>query len=178
MLQAAPEYLPCSDGSLAGSAGSHGKLLPVDASFSVLLLYDVRSIFLGLFVSLLLLGCSSRPRNKPDRKLVFNTNAPSRSVRSPVQPRGDVVSSGQRVNRSLFDVTRLWGRVASVNEKLRFTVLDFSLARMPENHQELSVYRGGQKIGAVRVSGSSFDNHIAADIVRGTLQIGDEVRPE
>lgn len=70
------------------------------------------------------------------------------------------------------------GRVASVNPTLRFVVMDFPLRKMPALEQRLNVYRNGQKIGEVKVTGPSLDTTIAGDIITGEAQIGDEVRED
>ncbi len=68
------------------------------------------------------------------------------------------------------------GKVASVNAALRFAVLDFYLTQLPPIDQLLSVYRQGQKVGEVKISGPVRDNNIVADITAGEAQVGDEVR--
>jgi hypothetical protein len=70
------------------------------------------------------------------------------------------------------------GRVAAVNDKLRFVVIDFSLSRVPEVEQRLNVYRQGQKTGEVRVSGPTINQNTVADILSGEVQVGDEVRTD
>lgn len=70
------------------------------------------------------------------------------------------------------------GRVAAVNDKLRFVVLDFGLSRVPEVEQRLNVYRHGQKIGEVKVSGPTINQNTVADILSGDVQVGDEVRAD
>jgi hypothetical protein len=67
------------------------------------------------------------------------------------------------------------GKVASVNPTLRFVVMDFPLQRMPALDQRLNVYRSGQKVGEVKVTGPSLDTTIAGDILTGEAQIGDVV---
>jgi hypothetical protein len=68
------------------------------------------------------------------------------------------------------------GRVATVNLPLRFVVLDFSLNPSPATGDRLNVYRRGQKVGEVNVTGPELNHNIAADIVAGEAQPGDEVR--
>jgi hypothetical protein len=70
------------------------------------------------------------------------------------------------------------GKVASINANLRFVVIDFSLSRVPELEQRLSVYRQGQKVGEVKISGPTINQNTVADIVTGEAQLGDEVRAE
>ena len=73
---------------------------------------------------------------------------------------------------------QLTGKVASVNSELRFVVLDFSVGDMPGINQRLGVYRAGQKVGQVKVTGPQSDTNIVADMVEGEAHVGDEVRQE
>jgi hypothetical protein len=70
------------------------------------------------------------------------------------------------------------GRIASVNRDLRFVVVDFALHALPPLGKRLSVYRTGQKVGEVRISGPSQSSNIAADLTAGEAQVGDEVRED
>jgi len=70
------------------------------------------------------------------------------------------------------------GRVAAVNSAGRFVVLSFPLGSMPPLEKRLNVYRGGLKVGEVKVSGPQLDINIDADIVAGECQPGDEVRED
>ena len=70
------------------------------------------------------------------------------------------------------------GRVASVNVPGRFVVLTFPLGTIPPLEKRLNIYRGGLKVGEVKVTGPQLDINIDADIVAGECRIGDEVRDE
>jgi hypothetical protein len=70
------------------------------------------------------------------------------------------------------------GRVVSVNPPLRYVVMDFRLRNFPVLDQRLSVYRDGQKVGEVRVTGPILGTAAAGDIVAGQAQAGDEVRED
>ena len=72
--------------------------------------------------------------------------------------------------------SRLVGRVALVNPTGRFVVLNFPLGRMALVDQRLNLYRGGVKIGEVRVTGPQREANIVADLVAGDAEIGDEAR--
>ena len=50
--------------------------------------------------------------------------------------------------------------------------------RLPALEQRLIVYRGGLKVGEVKVSGPQQDDNIVADIVAGQAEAGDEVRDQ
>lgn len=68
------------------------------------------------------------------------------------------------------------GRVHSLNPGLRFLVADYTLGGMPPLHSRLGVYRNNEKIGEIRLSGPERNGFVAADILEGVLQIGDEIR--
>jgi tetratricopeptide (TPR) repeat protein len=70
------------------------------------------------------------------------------------------------------------GKVVSVNSALRFVVMDFAIRRLPAMEQRLNIYRSGQKIGEVKVTGPTLEMTVAGDIVAGEAQIGDEVRSD
>lgn len=68
------------------------------------------------------------------------------------------------------------GRIASVKANLRFVVVDFSLSTVPADGTTLGVFRAGQKVGEIRVTGPTIGSNTAADLVAGEAQAGDEVR--
>jgi hypothetical protein len=70
----------------------------------------------------------------------------------------------------------LSGKVVSANLSSRFVVLDFYLSPMPNKEERLNVYRRGQKVGELKVSGPERNQMTVADIVAGEAQVGDEVR--
>ena len=71
---------------------------------------------------------------------------------------------------------RVTGQVVSVNVPLRFVVMDFPVWRMPAMDQRLGVYREGQKIGEIKVTGPVVDTAVAGDLLAGEAREGDEVR--
>ena len=111
----------------------------------------------------LLAACASKPEQTaappaPKRKITANvlTNEPPPKAR----------------------VLPVNGRIASVNEKLRFVIVDFTNSRRPEIDQRLSVYRVGEKVAEIKVSGPYRNTTVAADIVTGEVKYGDEVKTE
>jgi len=56
--------------------------------------------------------------------------------------------------------------------------MDFPLRRRPALEQRLNVYREGQKVGEVKVSGPAIDTTIAGDVMVGEARVGDEVRED
>ena len=70
------------------------------------------------------------------------------------------------------------GKVARVNSELRFVVLDFALKPLPQIGTKMNIYRGGQKMGELKISGPSDGGNIAADLMIGQTQPGDTVRAD
>jgi hypothetical protein len=124
----------------------------------------MRLVISLLIGSLTLGGCAthnSRPTNEAKTKTPLTSNARAAKQKS-----------------SLAPALQLTGKIASVNAELRFVVLDFSVGDMPGINQRLGVYRAGQKVGQVKVTGPQSDTNIVADITEGEAQTGDEVRQE
>lgn len=73
--------------------------------------------------------------------------------------------------------TTLVGRVVVVNVPSRYVIVNFPPGRLPAAAQTLHVYRGGLKVGEIRVDERwRRDDNLAADITAGEAQVGDEVR--
>ena len=70
----------------------------------------------------------------------------------------------------------LVGKIAHVNVADRFVVLTFPVGHLPVMNQQLGVYRGGLKVGEIRVTGPQYDDNVVGDLVAGESQVGDEVR--
>jgi hypothetical protein len=77
-----------------------------------------------------------------------------------------------------FRILPMTGRIASVNEKLRYVVIDFSSSRRPVLEERLEVYRVGEKVAELKVSGPYRNMTVAADIVAGEVKYGDEVKTQ
>lgn len=69
-------------------------------------------------------------------------------------------------------------KLLSVNERLRFVVLDYSLSPMPVFGQRLEVVRDGRKVAELKVTGPARGSTTAADIVSGEPRPGDVARVE
>jgi hypothetical protein len=114
-----------------------------------------------------LAGCASKPESgkktatPPKRERVMATNL-AEVVEPPPKTR----------------VLPMAGRVAKVNHDLNFVIIDFTNTRQPKLEQRLSIYRVGQKVGEVVVSGPFRNTTVAADIVAGEAKYGDEVRTQ
>lgn len=70
----------------------------------------------------------------------------------------------------------LVGQVALVSTGGRFVVLNFPVGRLPAIDQHLIIYRKGQRVGEVRVTGPQDDDNLVADLVTGNSEVGDQVR--
>lgn len=68
------------------------------------------------------------------------------------------------------------GKIVSVNSAVRIAVLEFPLTAMPSPGLKMNVYRRGQKVGELKISGPQDENNIVADLTAGDAQTGDEVR--
>ena len=124
----------------------------------------MRLVISLLVSSLTLAGCAtnnSKPANAAKGKTPATSKARAANQKSTLAP-----------------TLQLIGKVASVNSELRFVVLDFSVGDMPGINQRLGVYRAGQKVAQVKVTGPQSDTNIVADVIEGEAQAGDEVRQE
>ena len=124
----------------------------------------MRLVISLLVSSLTLVGCAtnnSKATNAAKKKTPATSKARAANQKSTLAP-----------------TLQLTGKVASVNSELRFVVLDFSVGDMPGINQRLGVYRAGQKVAQVKVTGPQSDTNIVADVIEGEAQVGDEVRQE
>ncbi len=69
------------------------------------------------------------------------------------------------------------GRVVSINPRLGFVVLDFTLSRPPLPGDRLEVSRAGTVVGQLKVGFHQRGATLVADILSGAPEVGDEVRP-
>jgi hypothetical protein len=70
------------------------------------------------------------------------------------------------------------GRVMSVNERLRFVLLDYSLNRLPKIGDVVELWREDRVIGELKVTGPIRNTTVLADVVSGEPQVGDQARPK
>jgi hypothetical protein len=66
--------------------------------------------------------------------------------------------------------------VTLVNTQFGFVVLNYSSRVMPAVGTRLSIYRGQQRVGAVRITEPVRSRFATADVLEGELQAGDEAR--
>ena len=74
--------------------------------------------------------------------------------------------------------TALVGKVVQINIAGRFVVLNFPLGRLPGLELHLNLYRGGLKVGEVKITGPQDDDNIVADLLTGDSEIGDQARSD
>ena len=65
-------------------------------------------------------------------------------------------------------------KIASVNSELGFVVVDFASQVMPALGTRINVYRGGKRVGVVRITEPVHAPLATADIVEGDVRVGDE----
>ena len=67
-------------------------------------------------------------------------------------------------------------KIRSVDWQYKFVVIDFTSRVMPDVGTQLSVYRDGKRVGAVRLTEPARAQFATADVLEGDPQPGDEVR--
>jgi hypothetical protein len=70
------------------------------------------------------------------------------------------------------------GRVANINERLRFVVLDYTLNTIPPPGTTLVLYRSTNMVGELKLTTWRTADTAIADLMLGTPEIGDEARPQ
>lgn len=114
----------------------------------------MRFLFHLLALTLLVSGCKNLPPPEPVKPVA--KPAPVRLVR-PLD--GQV------------------GQVLTVNPRLRFVVLDYSLTGLPRLGEALDLWHGQSIVGRLKVSGPILNTTAVADIISGEPQVGDLARP-
>src|SRR4051794_27248845 len=104
----------------------------------------MRSVVLSLSVILALAGCARTP---PQPAVPWSSPAASKAA--PETPRNPSKSPTPIVTPSNESV----GRVVSVNAKARYAVLSYGLGSLPAIDSHVYSYRGGFKVGELKVTG-------------------------
>lgn len=129
--------------------------------------------FLGLLAALpVLAGCQSSEPSDPVRTQVSpGKTSGLTTVSPPATPAGPT-------NRAEPAPVLLptSGRIHSVDDRAHFVVIDYTLGGLPPPQSQLSVYRNGEKVGTLRLSGPAMHGFATADIEDGFVQVDDEVR--
>lgn len=69
-------------------------------------------------------------------------------------------------------------KIILVNATARYVVLNCPFGYMPALDRRLNVYRGGQKVGEIKITGPQLDTSTVGDIIAGECQVGDETRED
>lgn len=148
----------------------------------------MRLVWFMMLTGVLLLGCRSSKAKKdtPETPSFGITQPGNRKTAKPAvqkQPMGGVArpSSASSAATNAAPATAptpglIKGKVLSVNGPLRYVVLDFTLFAVPPRGAIVELFRQGQKVSVVRVTGPQRDTVTAADVVEGAPQVGDEAR--
>jgi len=88
----------------------------------------------------------------------------------------DRANPGQKVIITPDDT--LVGKVAMVNQGFRFVVINFPVGHLPAPEQFLNLYRGGIKVGEVKVTKQQYDDNVVADLLMGDAEVGDSARKQ
>lgn len=145
-------------------------------------MHSMMGILIMVMTLALLTGCASSPESK------FESAATKKKTVKTLANKPDASIGAFRPSTSSDSLTitnksqiitlseRSSGRVAAINAVARFAVVDYALNPLPPLNMVLGVYRQGVKVGEVRITGPAEHDNIAADILTGDVQIGDEVR--
>jgi hypothetical protein len=119
-----------------------------------------------LFCTLVIAGCARKPAPAPQPAGAPRTGA------APAPAKAGTTNQALTVTPEVA----LVGRVAMVNASGRFVVLTFPVGRMVPVEQRLNLYRHGQKVGEVKITGPRREDNIVADLGAGEADVGDEAR--
>ncbi|MGV3754440.1 MAG: hypothetical protein ACO1QS_03600 [Verrucomicrobiota bacterium] len=134
----------------------------------------MRFTWVVLLAVVLSFGCASKPVQE-ESQFVDKTS----EIKAPAQPKEKntrKVKDKDADKPEVAPANELAGKIIMVNDTLRYVVVDFGFGRLPQAEQRLGVYRGGNKIAEIKISAHSRNSNFAADIVTGTVQMGDEVK--
>ena len=140
----------------------------------------MRSVLCAALLAISFVGCRHAPKEempaaKNERKFKVT---PDVAAENKAKAAANSGGPAKTTKPDMRPINGIRGRIASVNAKSRFVVVDFAASQLPEMDQRLGVYRVGQKVGEIKVSGPFRGPNIAADIVAGEALFGDEVRSE
>jgi hypothetical protein len=128
--------------------------LRLDDRASAYLTLSMRILLGGICCVLLVAGCAKTKLHSP---------------KETVQPGNPVITPDFRPE----------GKVKKVNESARYAIVNFPVTNLPQINSRLSVYRNGMKTGELKVTGPEpKDGNIAADILTGSIQVGDEAKAQ
>lgn len=122
--------------------------------------------------TLLVAGCASESPKQPG----FQATPAAVRVAPPAEPKA---RSEPRTPTApiVTPGTAVTARVTLVNPN-GFVVLTFPIGMRAAPGKRLSVYRGGLKVGELKLTQWQMDTNAVADIIAGECRAGDEVRAE
>jgi hypothetical protein len=119
-----------------------------------------------LLAALALSGCARQ-------KVADSGSRPQPKAGSRTVPTG---TTGSYQPLTVTPDNTLVGKVVGVNTPGRFVVLSFPLGRMPSPERRLNLYRRGQMVGEVKVTGPQREDNTVADLLAGEAEVGDDAR--
>ena len=102
--------------------------------------------------------------------------APADATPVPVKPAEAPVAPAVTLPTIVLPDTSIAGKVVVYNSTGRFVVLGFPDGPMPRQDQSMFLYRGGLKVGEIKITGPQRDSNTVGDVVNGDAQVGDEAR--
>jgi hypothetical protein len=100
-------------------------------------------------------------------------------VEAPAQPERKLAATVKQEPPPKARLLPLTARIVGGKEQFRFVIVDFTNSRRPALDERLSVYRVGQKVGEIKISGPFYqDTTVAADLIAGEAKYGDEVKAD
>ena len=70
------------------------------------------------------------------------------------------------------------GRIAFVKTAAKYVVVEGGVGEVPPADTTLNVYRGDKKVGEIKSTKQYRSTNYAADILSGTIKVGDTVRSD
>jgi hypothetical protein len=119
---------------------------------------------------------TNRPTFSPAAKRVALVGCATAMLFAGCLGSGRAKPSGAHLEPSSTELGAAAARIASVNPELGFVVIDFASQTMPAPGAQVNIYRGGKRVGAVRITEPAHPPLATADIVEGEARVGDEAR--
>lgn len=124
-------------------------------------------------VLILLLAAACTTSKVEDKNAAWKTTPPKQKPAK--QATAQVVAPEAPPKTRLLPLN---ARIVSSKADLKFVLIDFTNSRRPALDEHLSVYRLGQKVAEVKVSGPYLNTTVAADVLAGEAKYGDEVKAD
>jgi hypothetical protein len=133
--------------------------------------------FTGLLTLLLAAGCATTTSTSTSSTLKKESSPWKTVPAKQAQPKkaAAIVVPEAAPNTRILPFN---AHIVSVKPDLRFVLIDFTNSRRPSLDERLSVYRVGQKVAEIKVSGPFLNTTVAADVLAGEAKYGDEVKAD